>query len=93
MGPGRRWGWGGTWRVLGGEGLTFVARRPGLVAVVAGDAQDPLLDGREPHGPAGEVLHRARPFQILLNRLVHHQVFELPELGADVGQSPGADVR
>lgn len=41
----------------GGGGLTFVARCPGLVAVVAGDAQDPLLDGREPHGPAGEVLH------------------------------------
>lgn len=75
------------------RGLTFVARCPGLVAIVAGDSQDPLLDGREPHGPARKVLHRARPFQILLNRLVHHQVFELPELGADVRQSPGADVR
>lgn len=64
----------------GGGCLTFVARRPGLVAVVAGDAQNPL-DGREPHGPAGEVLHRARPFQILLNRLVHHQVFEPPSWG------------
>ena len=36
--------------------MTFVARRPGLVAVVAGDAQDPLLDGREPHGPAGALM-------------------------------------
>lgn len=75
------------------RGLTFVARRPGLVAVVAGDAQDPLLDGREPRGPASEVLHRARPFQVLLDRLVHHQVLELPELGTDVRQSPGTDVR
>lgn len=73
--------------------LTFVARRPGLVTVVAGDTQDPLLDGREPRGPAGEVLHRARPFQVLFDRFVHHQVLELPELGTDVGQSPGADIR
>lgn len=75
------------------RGLTFVAGCPGLVAVVAGDAQDPLLDGREPRGPAGEVLHRARPFQVLLDGLVHHQVLELTELRADVGQSPRADVR
>lgn len=73
--------------------LTFVARRPGLVAIVACDAQDPFLDGRESHWPASEVLHGSRPFQILLDRLVHHQVLKLPELRADVGQSPRADVR
>lgn len=74
------------------ECLTFVARRPGLVAVVAGDAQNSVLNGSEPRRPAGEVLHRARPFQILFNRLVHHQVLELPELGADVRQSPGTHI-
>lgn len=74
-------------------GLTFVARRPGLVAIVACDAQDPFLNGRESHWPASEVLHGARPFQILLDGLVHHQELKLPELRADVGQSPRADVR
>lgn len=74
-------------------GLTFVAGCPGLVAIVACDAQDALLDGCESHRSTGEVLHRAGPFQILLDSLVYDQVLELPELRADVGQSPRADVR
>lgn len=74
------------------RGLTFVAGGPGLVAVVAGDAEDALLDGGEPHGRAGEVFHGAGPLQVLFNGLVHHQVLELPQLRADVGQPPGADI-
>lgn len=73
-------------------GLTFVAGGPGLVAVVAGDTEDPLLDGGEPHGSAGEVLHGARPLQVFFDGLVHHQVLQLPQLRADVGQPPGADI-
>lgn len=72
--------------------LTFVAGGPGLVAVVAGDTEDPLLDRGEPHGSAGEVLHRAGPLQVLFDGLIHHQVLQLPQLRADVGEPPGADI-
>lgn len=65
------------------KALTFIAGSPRLVAVVACNPQDPFLDGCESYGSTGEVFH-GPPFHILLDRLIHHQIFELPELRADV---------
>lgn len=66
------------------ELLTLINRIPRLVAIIARDSQDPLLDGR-----AVDVLNWSRWLQVLFNRFVHHQVLELAELGADVGQPSG----
>lgn len=69
------------------NGLTLVARAPGLVSIIAGDPEYSLLYGR-----AVDVLHRARSLEILFDGLVHHQVLELSELGADVRKPSGAHV-
>lgn len=67
--------------------LTVVAGTPGLVSIIACDSQYPLLYGR-----AVDVLHRAGGLEVLFDGLVHHQVFELSELRADVRKPSGAHV-
>ncbi len=66
------------------EFLTLINGIPRLVAIIARDSQDPLLDGR-----AVDVLNWSRWLQVLFNRFVHHQVLQLAECGADVGQPSG----
>ena len=67
--------------------LTLVARTPGLVSIIPGDPQYPLLYGR-----AVDVLDWAGGLEVLLDGLVHHQVLELSELRADVRKPSGAHV-
>lgn len=72
---------------LYGNALTIVACTPRLVSIIAGDSQYSLLYGR-----AVDVLHRAGRLEVLFDGLVHHQVLELSELGADVRKPSGAHV-
>lgn len=67
--------------------LTIVACTPGLISIIAGDSQYPLLYGR-----AVDVLDWAGGLEVLFDGLVHHQVLELSELGADVRKPSGAHV-
>ena len=68
--------------------LTIVDCVPRLVSIIAGDSQYSLL-----YRCTVDVFDRPGGLQVLLDGLVHHQVLELSELGADVRQPSGAHVR